>query len=134
MDSIDRIQRRYVVEQLRRGVADIFAAQLAIATRRIYAHGHERRTEQRDGAPLQSRSGALLDALTNPRYAVTEHGIEATIPLQLRFLDIKRLGNWQIYNRQVWGILYRETLQNIKYEYRDWLRRNFPEMLASLDK
>ena len=31
---------------------------------------------------------------------------------------MKHLGNWRVYNRQVWGILYGHTLREIKYEWR----------------
>ncbi|EOA52049.1 hypothetical protein HMPREF1214_04873 [Bacteroides sp. HPS0048] len=35
----------------------------------------------------------------------------------MRFMDMKRVGNWQIYNRQVWGILYNNTINAVRYEY-----------------
>ncbi|MFK2251054.1 hypothetical protein ACIXNM_03755 [Bacteroides fragilis] len=46
-------------------------------------------------------------------------GVVATsnIPLYIRFLDMKKHGNYGIYNRQVWGILWNNSLQTIKYGY-----------------
>ena len=40
-----------------------------------------------------------------------------TSPLYIRFLDMKKHGNYGIYNRQVWGILWNNSLQTIKYGY-----------------
>ena len=78
-----------------------------------------------------------MAALTNPRYRISPDGAgvrtETTLPTYIRFLDMKRHGNYQIYNRQVWGILYKETLQNVKYEYRDWLEKHFPELLKQIN-
>lgn len=41
----------------------------------------------------------------------------SNIPLYIRFLDMKKHGNYGIYNRQVWGILWNNSLQTIKYGY-----------------
>ncbi len=79
-----------------------------------------------------------MEALTNPRYLLTPDGegvrAETTLPTYIRFLDMKRHGNYQIYNRQIWGILYNETLQNTKYEFSDWLRKYTTESLEQLNK
>lgn len=55
-------------------------------------------------------------------------------PTYLRFLDMKRLGNYRIYNRPLWGILYRETLVDIKYEFRQWLQKNFTQEIIDAYK
>ncbi|MFK2785139.1 hypothetical protein ACIXWU_07090 [Bacteroides fragilis] len=59
--------------------------------------------------------------LTQPRLQrrVFRAGVVATsnVPLYIRFLDMKKHGNYGIYNRQVWGILWNNSLQTIKYGY-----------------
>ncbi len=129
----ESIKAQYFRAQLEKGIRDIFEAQRAIATERIYQSGHDRIREKRGGSTIQGRSGVLLEALTNPRYHITPDGegirTETTLPTYIRFLDMKRHGNYQIYNRQIWGILYKETLINTKYEFRDWLKKHFPELL-----
>ena len=128
---------QYFKQQLEKGIRDILEAQRLIARSRMFHKGLDRIREQRRKGTFQKRSGALMTALTNPRYLVsTDSGgvrTETTVPTYIRFLDMKRNGNWQIYNRQVWGILYSETLQNIKYEYHDWIKKNFPSLLKQIN-
>ena len=35
---------------------------------------------------------------------------------------MKRMGNYRIYNRPIWGILYKDSFVKMKYEFEDWLR------------
>lgn len=131
--NADSVKSQYFRQQLDKGIRDIFEAQRAIATDRIYQSGRDRIREKRVGSTIQGRSGALLKALTNPRYRIDTDGsglkTESTLPTYIRFLDMKRHGNYQIYNRQIWGILYSDTLSDVKYEYRDWLYKHFPQLL-----
>ena len=108
----------FFTDRIGRGIQDIFQAQLDIATKRIYQKGRERRKVQGTGEIIQGRSGALMAAHSN-------------LPLYTRFLDMKKHGNYQIYNRQIYGILYHDTLGKIKYEYQDYVRERIKEMFAS---
>lgn len=133
----ESIKAQYFRQQLEKGIRDILAAQKAIATERIYSKDPGARHVSRHGREYYHRSGELLEALTNPRYVVESDGAglrtETTLPTYIRFLDMKRHGNYQIYNRQIWGILYKETLINTKYEFRDWLEKHFPELLEQFN-
>lgn len=136
MDA-ESVKALYFRQQLEKGIRDIFEAQRLIATQRIYQDGHERTRYQTNEATVKGRSGALLEALTNPRYMIDVSGsglrTETTLPTYIRFLDMKRHGNYAIYNRQIWGILYRETLSNVKYEFRSWIEKHFPELLKQFN-
>ena len=114
------LKMQYFRQQIDRGVRDIIAAQQSIA-------------RERASGGTEGRGKALADALTHVRHSIADSGpgvaAEVWVPLSLRFVDMKKYGNWKIYNRQVWGTLYRDTLQAVKYEFRDWVRANFPEML-----
>lgn len=136
--EVESIKSQYFRQQLEKGIRDILEAQKNIATARIYQSGHDRVRQKRDGSTIRGRSGALLEALTNPRYSISNGGAglrtETTLPTYIRFLDMKRHGNYQIYNRQIWGILYKETLVNTKYEFRDWIKIHFPELLEEINK
>ena len=76
-----------------------------------------------------------MAALQNPNYSVIPDGAgviaHSNLPLYTRFLDMKKHGNYQIYNRQIYGILYHDTLGKIKYEYQDYVRERVKEMFAS---
>ena len=114
----------FFTDRIGRGIQDIFQAQLDIATKRIYQKGRERK-----------RSGALMAALQNPNYSVIPDGegviARSNLPLYTRFLDMKKHGNYQIYNRQIYGILYHDTLGKVKYEYQDYVRERVKEMFTS---
>ncbi|MDE6296317.1 MAG: hypothetical protein K2L89_00575 [Muribaculaceae bacterium] len=131
--ELDIAKQQYFKEHLEKGLRDIFDAQRMIATQRIYSVGKSRTQRRESGRTVEGRSGILLDALTNPRYSVSFSGkgvyAQSNVPTYIRFLDMKKHGNFKIYNRQIWGILYSETLGNIKYEFREWLKKNFPELM-----
>lgn len=133
----ESIKAQYFRQHLEKGIRDIFEAQHLIATQRIYQKGASRRLERLKGSTLRGRSGVLLYALTYPEYKITPDGegvkTESIVPTYIRFLDMKEHGNFMIYNRQIWGILYSETRRNIKYEYRDWLEKHFPELLKQFN-
>lgn len=135
--ELDIAKQRYFREHLEKGIRDILEAQREIAAEGVYRSGSSRQVSGRYGQQVTGRSGALMDALVNPRYRVVPDGsgfrTETTLPTYIRFLDMKKHGNLKIYNRQIWGILYSETLKNIKFEFRDWLRKHFPELLEQFN-
>lgn len=120
---MDKLELQFVHQELLKGIRDIFRAQRNVAQNRIYQVGSERRTVR--GTGRTGPSGNLMRALSNPSFKVWkgEQGVHAHIdyPIYIRFLDMKEHGNYKIYNRQIWGILYRETFDNIRYEFRSWL-------------
>ena len=132
--EIEGWKAEYFREQLEKGVRDIYEAQLLIATQRIYQVGSARRRYQGVGRSVQGRSGELRSSLESPRYRIDPSGggveLQAQVPEYIRFLDMKKYGNFRIYNRQVWGILYKEILNNIKYEFRDWLKSKVESFLS----
>jgi len=123
----------FVVEVLNRDVENIYRAQLLIAEKNIRLQGASLKAVKRSGKKIGERSGQLKNALQNPQYNIAgidgKFQVQAYIPLQVRFLDMKHLGNWMIYNRQVWGILYRNSLIDIKYRYWDNIRNSVGEAL-----
>ena len=123
--AAEDIDRRYFTEQLQKGIRDIFKAQRLIAQKNIYQKGSDRVQSKREGSKLKSRSGALMNALLSPEFSVNPDGqgvhAEMKYPTYIRFLDMKRLGNWKIYNRQIWGILYKDTSVKMRYGFSDWL-------------
>lgn len=113
---------QFIVEVLNRDVNNIYRAQLLMAQHNIQLTGKELKTTRRRGGKIGSRSGSLIRALQNPQYQIYgkdgRFQLEAIIPTHARFLDMKRRHNWRIYNRQVWGILYRNSMLDIKYGYK----------------
>lgn len=127
MDDPDQIAK-YFTEYVNRGFRRIFEEQRRIAAANIY----EKQAYRTDGTP-RSRSGRLQQALASPTFSITGSGsgisAKAQYPTYLRFLDMKRLGNYRIYNRPVWGILYKETFNDIRFEFSAWLRKNLADSI-----
>jgi hypothetical protein len=124
MDATDDpdVVFKYFREYLNRGFRKIFAEQKSIAATKIYGHD-----AYRSDGRKRSRSGRLQQALESAQYSFTGGGssISAIVkyPTYIRFLDMKRIGNYRIYNRPIWGILYKETFRDIRYEFSDWLAK-----------
>lgn len=128
MENADLLSR-YFEEYIRKGFSKIFATQREIAREKIYS----KQAYRTDGT-LRSRSGMLRQALESPRLQIEGSAgslrTRVDYPQYIRFLDMKRMGNYRIYNRPIWGILYKETFQNIRYEFGDWLSRQLHEGLT----
>ena len=116
----------HAITTLSRGIDEIYRRQLEIAEQRIY--GNLSMPER-----VKRRTGHLRDALAARRYSVSRDGqgvrTTADVPLYLRFLDMKRFGNHQIYNRQVYGILYHQVLNRIKYGFTDEMAQQIRDEL-----
>lgn len=126
MDTPSTMVQQYLAQQVRLGAMAVFEEQHARAETSVYSDSYE---------PLvRRRTYHLREALASPqiRVAVTAGGVsvDATVPLYMRFLDMRRLGNHKIYNRPLWGILYKETIKNIRYEYREWLSERLHALLS----
>lgn len=130
---MENLELQFIHREITKGIRDIYAAQRRIAQSRIYQEGHARSLKQGSGRAVKGRTGALMNALTNPSERVWTGTLSVhallNYPIYIRFLDMKRHGNFKIYNRQIWGILYKETFQNIRFGYAAWLRE---QLLADL--
>jgi hypothetical protein len=114
-------KQQFIIQVLERDIKRIFAAELAIARENIYVSGKELKVTKRKGKKIGVRSGALLESLQNPDYIIHTQGekfiISSGIVKHMRFIDMIKYGNRKIYNRQVWGILYNNSLKDIRFNY-----------------
>lgn len=133
MITSEMTKSQFVIEVLNRDIKNIYKSQQLIAQENIRLQGKGLKEKKRSGAKIGTRTGHLLEALRNPRFTVVgsdgKFQAEAFITLQTRFLDMKRNGNWMIYNRQVWGILYNNSRVDIKYRYGEQIRDILGEAL-----
>ena len=111
---------QFVVDTLNRDVQNIFKAQQLIVEKNTRLQGKDLKKVQGRGR-IGSRSGRLLASVQNPKHNIVgingSFQLEAYVPLHMRFLDMKRIGNWKIYNRQIFGILYRNSMRSIRFGY-----------------
>lgn len=129
---MESMQVNFFTDRVHKGVSKIYQAQLNIAKYRVYNTPKKDKRESMN--PLKGQSGDLMRALEHPQYRITPSGdgveMVSTIPLYMRFLDMRKYGNFAIYNRQVWGILYRDTLGSIKYEYSEYVATQIKNQLS----
>lgn len=125
--DIEGIKLEYFRSQLEKGVKEVFSRQAGAARSNIYIDGNDAE---------EGRSGRLMEALQSPTYSITTVGqglqLTASLPEYARFIDMKAHGNRVIYNRHLFGQLYRETLQDIRYEFRDWVEKNYGNALREM--
>lgn len=119
---MDRIREAFFRRTLERDFKTIMERQLAIANERIYSQGGRR------------RSGRLRDFLTAGEIKIGTNPISVTVnyPIYIRFLDMRRNGNMRIYNRQLWGKIYRETLPELKHGFTEEIKNEIKTQLEDL--
>lgn len=124
---------QFIVEILNRDVKNIYRAQMLIAQHNVRLTGKNLKETKRSGKKLSERSGRLYESLSSPSYKIVgvngNFDVDASLPLHTRFLDMKDHGNWMIYNRQVWGILYNNSQRDIKYGYGKQIHDNVGDAL-----
>ena len=117
-------QAEFIRAVLERDARNIYRAQQLIVSQRIYLAGKDLKATRRK-VGIQKQSGTLENALSNPEFYMKSEDerfvLAANYPLYIRFLDMKHKGNWRIFNRQVWGILYNNALPDIKNKFRQFI-------------
>ena len=87
---------KFVVEVLNRDVQNIFLAQRLIVEQNIRHQGKELKKVQGKGR-IGRRTGRLQNAVQNPKFNIAgidgNFQVQAYVPLHIRFLDMKRIGN-----------------------------------------
>ena len=107
MDQNEQRVQGFLQQVLDYGIRKIYDRQLSIATQRSMERRlNERRNYVSAGEQIIS---SLRQRLTQLQVQGSTAELISQIPLVMRFVDMKNYGNWQIYNRQVWGMLYREV-------------------------
>lgn len=113
-------QAEFIRAILERDARNIYRAQHLIVSQKIYVSGKDLKATKRKKG-IQRQTGTLENSLANPDFYIRSEGEQFTVaanyPLYIRFLDMKHRGNWRIYNRQVWGILFHNALPDIRYKF-----------------
>ncbi len=118
-----RFELEFMERTLREGVEDILRRQAEVADARIYGRASPR-----------SRSGELKAALSSRQYTLERLGdgfmASAAYPAHIRFIDMKDRQNYRIYNRQVWGVFYGDTISELRFGFRSWFADKIRGRLA----
>jgi hypothetical protein len=120
IQSENMSQADFIRAVLERDAKNIYKAQQLIVSERIYLKGKDlKATRRRKG--IQRRTGRLEDSVSHPDYIIQSQGEEFKLalnyPLYIRFLDMRKKGNWRIYRHPIWGIINNHTIPDLKYKY-----------------
>lgn len=136
----DQLAFDWIHQVLMEDLPYIFRCMSDIATYRIYRQGAARTVVQGRGQTVKGRTGTLQNSLQNPSFKVWKGaGNHARMdwPVYIRFLDMKKHGNYKIYNRQLYGIFYGRSIGRMRYEFRkevrDHIQRDLARTMAALD-
>ena len=122
MIRTDNIRDAFFRRTIERDFKTVLQRQVETAKKRVCGGGKTRQTGR-----LRSflSSGSILIS-TNPV------SVRINYPIYIRFLDMRKNGNLRIYNRQLWGMIYRETLPELRYGMTKEVRREIGLQLESL--
>ena len=126
----------FIQKAVTKDLLRIRQAQIEIARDSTYHHGRKGwQTSSRKDKMDTSIADRLIKALSRNAYQVSGSDTQLTftsqVPLYIRFLDMKHLGNWRIYNAQIWGILYNNALPEIRYGFTQEVCQNLINSLSS---
>lgn len=124
MTQTDPIRDAFFRRTLERDFKTILQRQLAIAQERVYRNYNRRKLHS--GRLRSFLASGEMTVGTNPIH------IQVNYPIQIRFLDMRKNGNLRIYNRQIWGKIYGETLPELRYGFTDEVRREVETQLKGL--
>lgn len=120
------IRKKFVHETMTEGINKIFSEQLNVFN-----------------AKFDSRTGRLQSFLMSRPFSrqitETRYSVFISMYMHLRFLDMqyrrtdldRRPKKANIYNKVVWGILFREVFPELRYGFTDEVRRTMREQLQS---
>lgn len=119
MDQNELQVQGFLQNVLDYGLRKIYDRQLEIASQRTA----ERRANARRNYVTAGEQiiGHLRQRLSQLQVQGSTAEVISQIPLVMRFVDMKRYGNWEIYNKQVWGMLYRDVFSDLSQKYRSWI-------------
>lgn len=118
----DDLKARYFEEHIREKIGKALDEQRKIYNSRINSVGGDKSR----GSLIRERlEGMSLDLHKEGEGVVAR----LLYPIEIRFFDMKRILDWKIYNRKLWGIMYKDLLGDIRHEFEDWIRANYPEQL-----
>ena len=86
-------------------------------------------------AAYNGRYSELLHKVQSTQYVNHGSGLQQTfsvnVPLTLRFLDMKKYGNWRVYIRIIWGYLYNNSYLELKYGYGSKIKEEVSKMIKN---
>lgn len=134
IQSENMTQDAFVRAILERDARNIYRAQKLIVSERIYLSGKNLKALQRKKG-IQRNSGRLENSVTNPDFIIKSQGenfkLVLNYPLYIRFLDMRKHGNWRIYRHPIWGIINNQTIPDLMTKYGKVVADKMGELLQA---
>lgn len=119
MDTNEQQVQGFLQTVLDYGLRKIYDSQLEIASKRKAAD--RGRIKRYNVGAAEYIANSLRQRMSQIQVSGSTAEVISQIPLVMRFVDMKNYGNWQIYNKQVWGILYHDVFSDLSQKYRSWI-------------
>ena len=125
MDTGNISKDEFIRIILDRDLRNIFKAQYLVASKRKCLQGKDLKIKTRR-KKINRDTEAIETALKNPNFVIQSQGekfiTESSVPVDIRFFDMRRKQNLQIYNKIIWGILYNNAYPDIRFGYRQEIK------------
>ncbi len=119
MDANEQQVQGFLQSVLDYGLRKIYDSQLEIASKRKATD--RSRIQRYNAGAAEYIVNTLRQRMSQVHVSGSTAEIVSQIPLVMRFVDMKNYGNWEIYNKQVWGILYNDVFKDLSQKYRSWI-------------
>lgn len=118
------LENAFFKEHLRKAINEIYNKQRAVGLKKMEYSGPSK---------AKSRGESLRDAINHPHYKLASDiaGAHVTMfyPISMRFVDMKHLNNWRIYNKPIWRTFYKKIFSDMRFEFSDWLKTQTAEAI-----
>ena len=125
-DSI--IKKKFIHEQLKRGISQIYSAQEKVITGELDARSGRLRQWASVGA-YDMRIGSSGDYTINVRFLPYLRFIDMMYRTHKDRVSRYKRAQTAVYNRVIWGIFYRKTFPAIRFGFTDEVRQGIKERL-----
>ena len=128
---MEEVKTEFIRKVIDDNVSGIFRKQLDIATQQ------EAQTLGDLTRNVRRGSNKLSSQLRNPNYRLSVSGsraiISANVPLRLRFMDMRWIADWKVYNKVVWPELYGNLMPDLRYGFSDEIKKKIDDDLAKIE-
>lgn len=115
------IRDKFIVDTVKRNLSEMQSVQL-----KILAGADERIRRKFDIPAIEQsiRSNVVSINGSNGNFIISQRILK-----KMRFLDMKKFGNLKIYNKKVWGYVYNDIADELKYGFSEEIKAGIRQEL-----
>jgi hypothetical protein len=121
MISEKMIKDKFIADTVKRNLSEMQSVQL-----KILAGADERIRRKFDIPAIEQsiRSNVVSINGSNGNFIISQRILK-----KMRFLDMKKFGNLKIYNKKVWGYVYNDIADELKYGFSEEIKAGIRQEL-----